>query len=114
MAELTGKYAKLRNDLKIALLAGKSAERANPEDGGTCNFDSPTLILPRWRKALVKQAAKEAGSNCFEWKSFGVSGEFVFSTLTGGQGNARTRNAEAVKNMLKTMGYDASMYYQMD
>ena len=31
MAELTGKYAKLRDDLKIALLAGKSAERANPE-----------------------------------------------------------------------------------
>lgn len=114
MAELTGKYAKLRDDLKIALLAGKSAEQANPEDGGTCNFDSPTLILPRWRKALVKQAAEEAGTSCFEWKSFGISGEFVFSPLTGGQGNARTRNAKAVMNMLKTMSYDASMYYQMD
>lgn len=113
MAELTGKYAKLRDDLKIALLAGKSAEQANPEDGGTCNFDSPTLILPRWRKALVKQAAEEAGTSCFEWK-FGIPGKFVFTPLTGGQGNARTRNAEAVKNMLKTMGYDAYMYYQMD
>lgn len=114
MAELTGKYAKLRDDLKIAILAGKFAEQANPEDGGTCNFDSPTLILPRWRKALVKQAAEEAGTSCFEWKSFGISGEFVFTPHARGQGNARTRNARAVMNMLKTMGYDASMYYYID
>lgn len=114
MTELTGKYAKLRDDLKVALLAGKSAEQANPEDGGTCNFDSPTLILPRWRKALVKQAAEEAGTSCFEWNGFGNSGEFVFSPLTNSQGNARTRNAIGVRNMLDLMGYSTSLYLWID
>ena len=30
------------------------------EDGGTCNFDSPSLLLPRWQEKKIKQAAKEA------------------------------------------------------
>jgi len=42
-APLKGKYAKLRHDLKKALEAGCAAEDANPDDGGTCNFDSSAL-----------------------------------------------------------------------
>lgn len=112
-AQLTGKYAKLRDDLKIALAEGRAVETANPEDGGTCNFDSPALDLPRWNAVKVQQAAKEAGSGCFIWSLFG-SRRFVFTPSTRAQGNARSRNAEAVTAALRRMGYTAFSYCQMD
>lgn len=112
-APLTGKYAKLRDDLKAALAEGRAAEDASPEDGGTCNFDSPALDLPRWNAAKIQQAAKEAGSGCFIWSPFG-SRLFVFRPNTHAQGNARNCNAEAVSAALRRMGYDAFCYYQMD
>ena len=110
---LTGKYAKLRDDLALALAAGRDAEALNPEDGGSCNFDSPAICLPRWKSSLVKQAAEEAGSGCFEWKLFGTK-LWVFRPDTHAQGNARSRNAEAVVRALKEMGYDAMEYCQAD
>lgn len=110
---LTGKYAKLRDDLISALAAGRAAEDANPEDGGTCNFDSAALQLPYWNGAMVEQAAREAGTRCFVWALWG-SKSFVFGPDTRAQGNARSRNAEAMAEALKRMGYVATMYYQMD
>ena len=110
---LTGRYAKLRDDLKKALEAGRTAEDANPEDGGTCNFDSASLSLPRWNAEKVKQAAKEAGTGCFIWNCFG-SRQFVFSPNTSAQANARSRNAAAMTAALRSMGYDAMDYCQMD
>ena len=41
---LTGKYAKLRDDLKAALAAGRTVEDDDPEDGGACNFDAASLL----------------------------------------------------------------------
>ena len=107
---LTGKYAKLAEDLRVALATGRAAEIENPEDGGTCNFDSPAIYLPKWRKSLVEQAAREAGCGCFDIST----GCFLFMPDTGGQGNARTRNARAMTNKLKELGYKASVHYQMD
>lgn len=112
-APLTGKYAQLRDDLRAALRAGRDAERANPEDGGSCNFDSASLYLPRWNTEKVEQAAKEAGTNCFKWKLFGKT-RYVFRPDTCGQGNARSRNAEAMTAALHKMGYDAFNYCQAD
>lgn len=110
---LTGKYAKLRDDLKIAMAAGRRAETEEPDDGGTCNFDSPCIKLPRWQHALIQRAAKEAGSNAMEWDLYGDK-RWVFSPDTRAQGNARTVNAEAMYKKLKELGYAAGMYYQMD
>ena len=110
---LSGKYAKLRDDLVTALKAGRAAEEANPEDGGTCNFDSAAISLPRWRSALVERAAQEAGTRCFGWDLFGGR-RYVFIPNTSAQGNARSRNAEAMVEALKSMGYDAMDYCQMD
>lgn len=110
---LSGKYAKLRDDLKKALEVGKAAELADPEDGGACNFDSAAIYLPRWREALVKQAAKEAGTSCFDWSLYGYK-HFVFRPDTKGQGNARSRNAEAMTKCLENLGYDVFEYCQMD
>lgn len=110
---LTGKYAKLRDDLKVALEAGRTAERENPEDGGTCNLDAASIRLVRWNAAKIEQAAKEAGTGCFKWEMYGGS-RYVFSPDSRAQGNARSRNAEAMARALKEMGYDATDYCQMD
>lgn len=110
---LTGKYAKLRDDLKTALAAGRAAEDADPEDGGTCNLDSSALLLPRWNAAKVEQAASEAGTGCFVWNLCGTK-RFVFIPNTKGQGNARSRNAEAMTKALRALGYDAFDYCQID
>ena len=112
-AVLTGKYAKLRDDLRRALAAGRAAEKANPEDGGTCNFDSAAIRLPRWNAAKVEQAAKEAGTSCFDWILFGGK-RYVFSPDSKAQANARSRNAEAMTKALKAMGYEAMDYCQAD
>lgn len=112
-APLSGKYAQLRDDLKKALEAGRAAEDADPEDGGTCNLDAASLSLPRWNADKVKQAAKEAGTGCFAWNLFN-SRRYVFIPNTRSQGNARSRNAEAMTAALRSMGYDAMDYSQMD
>ena len=112
-APLAGKYAQLRDDLRAALQAGRDAEKANPEDGGTCNFDSASLFLPRWNAAKVEQAAKEAGTHCFKWSLFGRA-RWVFCPDSCSQANARSRNAEAMTAALRKMGYDAFNYCQAD
>lgn len=110
---LTGKYAKLRDDLREALRIGRAAEEADPDDGGTCNFDSAAIHLPRWNARLIEQAAAEAGTHCFDWTLWG-SKSWVFSPDTRGQANARSRNAEAMTQYLKSVGYDAIDYCQAD
>lgn len=110
---LTGKYAQLRDDLAAALAAGLAVEDADPEDGGTSNHDSAALRLPRWNADKIQQAAKEAGTGCFTWTLFG-SKLYVFTPKTKGQGNARSRNAEAMTAALRALGYDATDYCQMD
>ena len=112
VATLSGKYAELAEALKKAFTAGKEAA-GRTNDGGTCNFDAPTLNLKGWAEAKVKQAAKAAGLNCFVWNLWG-SKSFVFSLPIAAQGNARTVAAEAMRDSLKIAGYDAGMYYQVD
>lgn len=110
---LTGRYAKLAADLKAAYEYGKA--HMGTDDGGTCNFDSPTLHLPRWNKEKVKAAVKAAGLNSFEWKPFKGHGSFlVVSVPCAGQGYTRTNAAEAMSKRLGELGYDAGMYYQAD
>ena len=110
---LTGRYAKLAADLKAAYEYGKA--HMGTDDGGTCNFDSPTLYLPRWNKEKVKSAVKAAGLNSFEWTPFGRNRAFlVVSVPCAGQGYTRTNAAEAMSKRLGELGYDSGMYYQAD
>ena len=99
---ITGKYAKLRADLEIAKAVGREAEdrymiENNYNDGGTCNFDSPTILLPRWNKKKVESLG------AFEW----YKSRFVFSPNSRCQGYGRTVNAEAMSKALTEMGYSA-------
>lgn len=111
-SKLTGKYAKLRDDLKAALEQTAHIEQ-DEDDGGTCNFDSPSLRLPRWNGKLIEQAAKEAGSSAFKWDLYGNI-RWVFNPCSSGQGNRRSRRAEAITKVLRAMGYDAIDYCQAD
>ena len=108
---LTGKYKKLSEDLKTALVEAKKADTG--EDEGTCNFDAPAIIAPRWREDKVKQAAKEAGTTAFKWDWFGQT-KYVFGVPTNAQGNRRTRVAGAMNYALMNMGYETLLYCAMD
>lgn len=111
--KLTGKYAKLRDDLLAAVKAGCAAEARSPEDGGTYNLDAVSIYLPRWRSALIEQAAKEAGTYCTTSEMLGKT-RYVFLPVTRSRGNARSRNAEAMEAVLRKMGYEAINYCAMD
>lgn len=108
---LTGKYAKLAEDLRKA--AATAEAYRHHEDGGTCNFDAPSLCLPRWSFREIERAAKAAGLGVFAWK-VGNHTRYVFSVPIPGQGNRRTEAADAMTRELEALGYDALTYYQMD
>lgn len=108
---LSGKYAKLAEDLRQAAVIGYAAA-AKSSDGGTCNFDAVCLKLKGWQGAKIKAAAKVAGVGCSEWNLWG-SKSWVFP-IAAGQADARTDAAEAMRDHLKAQGYEASVYYQMD
>ena len=109
---LPAKYAKLRDDIRAALESTEWAEQT--EDGGTCNFDAPVLDLPRWNESMIKRAAAEAGGFAFKWRRGRKMLGWVISPRSSGQGNRRTRRAEAMRDELKKRGYSVGMYYQMD
>lgn len=110
-AELKGIYAKLRDDLIKAVKAGKAADVG--EDDGTCNFDAPSIKLPRAKEKLVQQAAKEAGTSCFKWELYGGA-RYVFTPPTRAQGNRRCRVSEAMCKALTDLQYDVLEYCAMD
>lgn len=107
---LTGKYAKLRDDLIKAHAIALDAA-AQVEDGGTCNLDAPSLLLPCWQSAKVKQACEEAGGDYFRW---GYSNRYVICLQLPGQAYKRETAAEAMTKALSDMGYDALTYCAID
>lgn len=93
----------------IAIEAGQ-----NEEDGGTCNFDTPTIKLDRWTEEEIKEASELSGVTIGEKLGGWHKGyRFIFIKMDG-QANRRTRMAEAAKKFIALSGYDVSMYYQMD
>ena len=107
------KYEEITN----ALLKAKEVaqEFINTEDGGTCNFDSPTIDYREMhlQKSKVIEAIEAAGLRCFEWKLY-KNIKLVVCGIGSGQGNRNTRMAEAAHNSLKKDGISTGMYYQMD
>lgn len=105
------KYEKLTADLIAA--KERAAQFINEDDGGTCNFDSAAIALPRWNVKKTQEAFEKAGLRASKWKCFG-SYYYLIGGCYSGQGNRRTTMAEAVYKYLKEIGYQATMYYQMD
>lgn len=107
--KITGKYLKLKSDLEIAKAMGRNAEdeymaKHNFNDGGTCNFDAPYVLIPRGNKKVMESLG------VYEW----YKSRFVLPVKTRCQGEGRTVNAEAMCKALKQMGYECNMYYHMD
>lgn len=109
--KLSGKYLRLVDDLKAA------AEAADPfkdyDDGGTSNMDAMMLSLPRYEEIKIKAAAKRAGliasaGRCMKQKIYHILPPH------GGQGYRRTKQAEAMAEVMRACGYEASVWYQMD
>lgn len=87
---------------------------AHVDDGGTCNFDSVVIRLPRWREKDIHQVLEDTGFDIGDQLSGWFSGyRFVWFPYEG-QANRRTMMAEAAKKSLQEDGYDVCMYYQMD
>lgn len=98
--------------LEMAILKAENEAQkyANTEDGGTSNFDTPMIKV----KATEKQLAQ------MEWRCYKVGKRTPDGTWfevwinLSGQGNRRTRMAEAAAKSLQQSGYNASVSYQMD
>lgn len=100
---------RLTRALRRATVA--SMAHIDDEDGGTCNFDSPVLDYESSgiTKETAKEAVKAAGLSCYDWEKM-----LVITGCFSGQGNRRTKMAEAFSKSLESSGLAASMYYQMD
>lgn len=101
----------IKASAKAAVKAAKAV--AGGEDGGTCNFDAPMIPATKWNQKLIELSAKEAGIRVFDTRICRHK-YYIFSIPFCGQGNARTRQAEAMAQTMKAAGYDASVFYQID
>lgn len=107
---LSTKYAKLRGDLIVAMEAGKRAEAEAGPDRGTCNFDSPVVVLRGFQNKRVLKVMEDSGIYAFK---VGTS-TYEMSPHTQCQGIPRTKNAEAIRDKLKELGYESYVRYMMD
>ena len=105
---------KLHSDILEALTIAKGIA-AKSDDGGTCNFDAPALRFDRMPRAKQREEIEAACQplNGFWTKRYRTS-LFVFGPGCGGQGNSRTRAAEAMVLHLEGKGYEMTTWYQAD
>lgn len=104
-------YEKLTRDLALAKNATFVTILDNTEDGGTCNFDAPVLFVKNARIKELEKAAANAGVRISKW---GDGYYHIYGNFLCGQGDLRTRCAEAFAKSLKNSGWDTSVYYAMD
>lgn len=108
---LSPRYVKLSEDLTKAAQAAR--EVAVGEDGGTCNKDCLELRLPHFSEKETLRAIEAAGLRGRKTSQFGRA-LYLVSSPVFSQGNAETRQAEKMRDVMKEAGYDAGVWYQMD
>ena len=100
-------------ELKSALLIAKiEAEKLKDiDDGGTSNFDTPTLRLPsEWSNWMLDVAFQHTG---LRYERINKETIHIIGAVEG-QGFRRTAMAEAFSEALSKLGYVSKVYYQMD
>lgn len=102
------KYTRLTDDLRAASSAALLS--ADHDDGGTCNFDSLMLSLPRWNHQKIEDAIENAGLTGYHL----TGSSWCISPPIPAQGFRRTAQAEAMRDKMKELGYTAAVYYQID
>lgn len=96
----------------LSVAKAEAMKFADIEDGGTCNFDSATVRLEGWRATDVEKACEIAGVHCYKF-----AGKYYrpwHICYTHGQGDRRSRMAEAFNESLIASGYDSGMWYATD
>lgn len=103
------------NDLNQALLNAVNAAAMldDTEDGGTCNLDSVALKIIIPAKLVAATWVKLEKMLVSDWGRLWKGYYMVYIPLSG-QGNRRTRMAEAACNSLRSAGYNVTMFYQCD
>ena len=111
----TIKTKKELNELNQALInaVNAAAMLADTEDGGTCNFDMVTLKIKIPKKLTQYISVKLEKMLAHDWGRL-WKGYYLVDIPLSGQGNRRTRMAEAACESLKAAGYNAMMFYQCD
>lgn len=101
------------DELAKALAKAKEAamKYIDSEDGGTCNLDSCAVRLAGWRESMVKKACEIAGVSGYKWENDYLNWHICF---TAGQGNRRSRMAEAFTASLSESGYEALDWSSID
>lgn len=114
MATDSERFLGLIDDLKAAHRAAEKAARS-VDDQGTSNFDTPFLRLSDWDTERVLSAIESAGFHG-RFESGGMLGEriMIYGATDFGQGNKRTKAAEAFRDEMRRRGYESSVYYAMD
>lgn len=106
------KYEQLRNALINASLY--ASDFKDEDDGGTCNFDTVVINLPRWQYAKLKEMVATIPGLRISKHYYDWSGHFMIHGFEHGQANRRTAMVEAFSRRLCELGYDSSVYYAMD
>ena len=111
----TIKTKKELNELSEALINAVNAAAMldNTEDGGTCNLDMVTLKIKIPKKFTQYISVKLEKMLTRDWGRL-WKGYYLVDIPLSGQGNRRTRMAEAACESLKAAGYNAQVYYQCD
>ena len=99
--------------LRAALLLARSEalKLKDTEDGGTCNFDTPTLKLSdKWTREEIEEAFKDTTLT-----PYFIEGNYIHILgATCGQGYRNTEMAKAFRDSLQESGYTSYVHYQMD
>jgi len=110
--------AKLVEAFRRASAAAIAADA--PDDGGTCNFDTPAFRIKGAQEGQLKSAAREAGVEIHRISERGYWAGFYWVWVPmSGQGNRRSRSMSAAQKVLdeyvgQIPGFEARGYYQMD
>lgn len=84
-------------------------ECANVSDNGSCNFDTPMLLVKMTKKQAESLPVRVSKCEYGIWRG----AWFVYGNLWG-QANRRTTMAEAICKSLNESGFDSAVYYQLD
>lgn len=111
---LENKYELLERAFRKAKEEALKAFQEN--DGGTCNFDCPTINYKamRYAKPKVIETLAKVGLTGWEPTDKAWKGILLIEGATFGQGFCRTAMAEAFSESLKSNEIESGVYYQMD
>ena len=91
----------------------EAAHAVDVPDTGTYNFDTPMVRLPKGTD-ITEFRSRECREVEGFWLEANKDGWYFINGVCCGMQQRRTKQAEAVTESLRSKGYEAGVYYQMD